>query len=320
MLTVGHGTRLPSDRVADALGAPASVVATSRAARLQQTIEQSAAALREADAVIVTGGAGLSASAGVDYTSEEIHARFFPDMAERGYRCMYEYIGGLPDDEQVKWGYLCRQVLEVRFGSKMITHATYDVLRRIVGAKETFCLTSNVDGLLHRNGHFDAERVVERQGTYSLLQCLDGCGGKPWPSLPVLERLHAGIQPDGRTTADLPTCPNCGSSNVFFNVRGGSWFDETPRREAEAAFRAFCDELVDSTKRVVVLEIGCGFNTPTVIRSPNETLTARLGDRGTLIRVSLDHAQVPEGIEGHSISVPYDATTWLEGVDRALVL
>ena len=301
--------------LADALGVTPTALESSEASRIGTLGRAAAEALAGADAVLITCGAGLSAAAGIDYTSEEIHAEFFPDMVDRGYSRMYDYIGNAPTDPAVLWGYLARQVKHVRFGQDMIVRDTYDLLKQAVGDTPYFCLTSNVDGLLHRNGHFDADRVVERQGTYSLLQCLEPtCASSPWPSEPELDRLAAGLNPDGTTSAPPPVCPSCGSSNVFLNVRGGDWFDESPRKAGEAALSAFLSSLPPSTS-LVVLEIGCGFNTPTVIRVPNEQLTARFSPSATLIRCSWDHAHVPDGVlESSSILADCDAHQFLQSV------
>ncbi|KNC52114.1 appr-1-p processing domain-containing protein [Thecamonas trahens ATCC 50062] len=299
--------------LAAALGLESSTTEAAAAARTEAIVARVAAALAAADGVLVTCGAGLSAAAGVDYTSAEVHARFFPDMVARGYTNMYQYIGGAPRDPAVKWGYLARQVKEVRFGTDMIVHDTYDRLRTLVGDLPYFCLTSNVDGLLHRLGHFDPRRVVERQGSYALMQCLESeCSSEPWPSEPELDRLRASLADDGTTSAPPPVCPVCGSENVFLNVRGGAWFDERPREAAEADLAAFLDGFaVDDN--LIVLEIGVGYNTPTVIRRPNEQLVAR--QRGaTLIRINTDHAHAPEAIESQTVLVPMDANAFLRAI------
>jgi hypothetical protein len=44
--------------------------------------------------------------------------------------------------------------------------------------------------------------------------------------------------------------------------------------------------MTSHTLSVVILELGCGYNTPVVLRIPNELLAIKLGDRSTLIRVS----------------------------------
>ena len=48
-------------------------------------IAQAAEAIRSADALLIGAGAGLSAAAGYDFTSEERFARNFPGMLQYGF-------------------------------------------------------------------------------------------------------------------------------------------------------------------------------------------------------------------------------------------
>ena len=48
-------------------------------------IAQAAEAIRSADALLIGAGAGLSAAAGYDFTSEERFARDYPGMLQHGF-------------------------------------------------------------------------------------------------------------------------------------------------------------------------------------------------------------------------------------------
>ena len=279
--------------------------------KLRSPAKKAAILLQRADYVIVTGGAGLSAAAGIDYNDEDLFANFFPDMVQHSpLRCMYDIMspyGGQLKPERL-WGYLARQVGEVRFGSAMIMQNTYDMVKQLVGDRSYFCVTSNVDGLLHRLGHFDANRVWEKQGSYANMQCRSNPRHPVWPSQPILKDMRAHLKEDGTTAAKLPACPTCNSSNVFLQVRGGGWFTEQPQQVQQNAFRKFVST-VGADQRVVILELGSGFNTPSVIRFPNETMAARAN--WSLVRVSLDHAEVPSSIRNSSVSVRADINAFL---------
>jgi hypothetical protein len=56
------------------------------------------------------------------------------------------------------------------------------------------------------------------------------------------------------------------------------------------------ESLVDSNLNVVILEIGAGFNTPTVTRFPAESFARNLGDRAKFCRINPTEAQVPEDL------------------------
>jgi hypothetical protein len=58
---------------------------------------------------------------------------------------------------------------------------------------------------------------------------------------------------------------------------------------------------LDSNRTVAVLEIGAGFNTPTVTRWPVESFVRDLGLRGRLIRINPSDSQVPTDINAVGI-------------------
>ena len=53
--------------------------------RSDPRIAQAAEAIRSADALLIGAGAGLSAAAGYDFTSEERFARDYPGMLQYGF-------------------------------------------------------------------------------------------------------------------------------------------------------------------------------------------------------------------------------------------
>lgn len=204
----------------------------------------------------------------------------------------------------LKWGYISRQMNEVRFKNDMVVNDTYDLVKDFIGTpKNLFVMTSNVDGLLHRNGHFPFEKVCETQGTYSLLQCFAKCKEDAyWPSKPVIDKMLNAMGKDGTTAEEPPTCPFCGGA-AFLNVRGGSWYNENPAEEARKNFQKFVNNVKnDPNANLAIVEMGAGFNTPIVLRIPNEYLVRELKSRGTLIRINLDHAECPGDISALSIS------------------
>ena len=261
--------------------------------------------IKNADAILVTAGAGLSASAGLDYTDTELFAKLFPDMVERGFSCMYEFIGNSLTDPLVIWGYLCRQITQARFNWPL--HPVYHKLLDIVKRKPYFVCTTNADGMFERHS-FDKNHIYTPQGDYSLLQCRARCTEQVWDSEPIFKELLSVVdEKTGLITnpALIPKCKNCGGS-VFLNVNGGSFFIQTHRKEKKRQYLAFLQKY--ENKNLVVMDIGTGFNTPSVIRWPAEEIT-RNGNNTHLIRIngSSKHAVVPNDIKEKSVELPMDA-------------
>lgn len=80
-------------------------------------------------------------------------------------------------------------------------------------------------------------------------------------------------------------------------VQDSAWY------EAERRFGEFVTRSLD--RKLVLLELGVGFNTPTIIRFPFERMT-REHDNITLIRLNLDQAVIPESLGSRVIGINAD--------------
>ena len=80
-------------------------------------------------------------------------------------------------------------------------------------------------------------------------------------------------------------------------VQDSAWY------EAERNFSEFVTNAMDS--KLVLLELGVGFNTPTIIRFPFEKMT-REHDNITLIRLNLNQAVIPESLGSRVIGINAD--------------
>ena len=151
--------------------------------RSDPRIAQAAEAIRSADALLIGAGAGLSAAAGYDFTSEERFARAYPGMLQYGFTQKIQMMANFSVGENLLWGYYLQNVAETRFDASE-PHPVYQTLRQISDQfTEWFVVTTNVDALFERNG-FDPQRVYSPQGDYGLGQCRRPCTPNTWPSKP----------------------------------------------------------------------------------------------------------------------------------------
>ncbi len=262
--------------------------------------------LDDAESVLVTAGAGLTAAAGINYADTELFAREFPAMLQYGFTAQYQFIGFTDWDPELQWGYWAAHVDLVRF--RWPPTRTYETLERItsmVGPEGRFVLTSNVDAMFERNG-FPADRVHTPQGDYALLQCITPCTRQVWPWKPQIDAIVAATDPDTQRLTDsslIPRCPNCGET-VFPNVRGDASFIEDHFAPTADGFHRWLQD--HRSTRGVVIEVGAGFNTPSVIRWPSETIVENL-EGWRLIRVNMTHPDIPDSLEGRAVGLGGDA-------------
>ncbi|KOG09545.1 NAD-dependent protein deacetylase of SIR2 family [Streptomyces viridochromogenes] len=265
--------------------------------------------LEEADRVLIAAGAGLSAAAGYDYGDTERFRELFPALYRLGLRS--RYLLGVPLPTDMMWGYWAVHIDDIRYDPE--PNPLYRKLRELVGHRDHWVMTSNVDALFARNG-FEADRIFTPQGDYGRLQCAVPCSRDTWPSRPFLDAILASYDRDtGRVTDPaLPCCPRCGA-DIFPNVRVGPEFVDDAHLPAGRRLVQWLDDApTDST--LLVLEIGAGFNTPGVIRHPTENLV-RQTPRARLVRINPAHPDVPSDLGERALSVPLGGDRLLDGLE-----
>jgi len=231
-------------------------------------------------------------------TDTESFAQNYPAMLQYGYKAKAELLGcfhlGLP----LCLGYYFAHVREVRYCEG--PQEVYSKLLDLMGGKENyFVITTNVDGLFEKNG-FDKNKIYTPQGDYALMQCLKPCTNETWTTLPIIEKHLPTIDPKTHKLPEdgVPKCPNCGGP-IFFNVRGGDWFIHKPYEAQAKKYNAWIQE--NKNKRLLVIDIGSGFNTPVWIRFPSENLVYH-NEKANLVRINLHHPEVPDEIADRSLS------------------
>jgi NAD-dependent SIR2 family protein deacetylase len=285
-------------------------VTPARIEELEQAAPAIARWIREADRVVIGAGSGLSAAAGLDFADQADFAARFPALVKRGLKAAYEMIGYSDLSAAAFWGFWSVHVAQMRFVDGR--NPVYGALRRLVAGKDCFVLTSNVDAMFARNG-FDPDRIWSIQGDYAFMQCLRPCTTEVWPSEPVLQRALAAIDPATQEVADtecIPRCIRCGG-DVFMNVRGGHWFVDEPYHPQLERWRQWTSE--ESNERLLLLDLGSGFNTPGVIRWPMERMAMRVGS-ARLVRINLHDAGVPRELGERALPVLSGAREAIEAV------
>jgi len=275
----------------------------------QDIVRQVARQIAEADFILVGAGAGMSADAGFDYHESVEFLRRYPYLREIGVHCRYDSIGFKWPTKTMQWAFYARHLQDILYTPPPNPKPYLD-LDSLTAHADRWVITSNADNLFLRMG-FNADRIWTRQGTYANLQCLTPCVEKVWDARPAMEQILPHI--DSRTgelpTEDLvPICPYC-KGDVFLNVRGGTWFVEKPFEVQQQKFQRWLGGV--SKGRLLAIEIGSGFSTPSVIRWPMEAIVAS-HPNAHLIRINPLHASVPKTISKRSTCLAISGASFLE--------
>ena len=237
-------------------------------------LDRAAEYIRKADSIIVGAGAGASAAAGIQYGCK----RFTDNFGE-----FIEKYGG-------------------HYMTDMYAAGFYPYPSEEAKNKEYFVLTTNVDHQFYKAG-FDEKRIFATQGDYGKIQCQKACHPKTYDAKGLFRKMDEARKNCLIPSELVPKCPVCGG-NMAMNLRCDNYFVEDEAwHEAADRYADFLKQNKD--KKVVLLELGVGFNTPIIIRFPFEKMV-RENLSYSLIRLNMDEAVVPESFGKRAIGIGGD--------------
>ena len=263
-------------------------------------IEKLRKTLREADAVVVGAGAGLSTAAGFTYSGERFQRHFADFIYKYGFTDMYS-AGFYPfPTEEEKWAYWSRHIYYNRYVPT--PKPVYDNLLKLLEDKDYFVITTNVDHQFQKAG-FDKQRLFYTQGDYGLFQCATPCHQKTYDNEEVVRRMIA-EQMDLRIPSELvPKCPVCGG-RMEVNLRSDETFVE------DEGWHAASERYADFIRRhlhdkILFLDLGSGGNTPIVFKIPFIRWTMQ-NPNAIYATVNLSEAFTVDQIKERSIVIDAD--------------
>ena len=269
----------------------------------EDQIDRAAKNIRKTDCVIIGAGAGASTAAGIQYGGKRFTDNFAEFIKKYGEYYMTDmYAAGFYPypSEEAKWGYWSKHALMNRFDPPALP--LYTELYDLVKNKEYFVLTTNVDHQFYKAG-FDEKRIFATQGDYGKIQCQKACHPKTYDAKDLFRKMDKARRDCLIPSELVPKCPVCGG-NMAMNLRCDNYFVEDEAwHEAADRYAGFLEQNKD--KKVVLLELGVGFNTPIIIRFPFEKMV-RENSSYSLIRLNMDEAVVPESFGERAIGIGGD--------------
>lgn len=290
---------------------------TSDSLPKSEQIEAVKKIISDADGVIIGAGAGLSTSAGFVYSGERFE-HYFSDFA-KAYHFSDMYSGGFYPYKTLEeyWAYWSRYIYINRYMNA--PKPVYEMLHKLVGDKDYFVLTTNVDHCFQKAG-FDKKRLFYTQGDYGLFQCSKPCCQKTYDNEESIRKmvLSQGYQIAEDGTLTLPDgvspkmtvpsklvlhCPNCGRP-MSMNLRAdGTFVQDEGWDQAAERYSEFLRR--HERLKMVFLELGTGFNTPGIIKYPFWQMTAQ-NPNATYVSINLGEAFAPDEIQKRSICINED--------------
>ena len=270
-----------------------------------EPLERLKAALRDCDAVVIGAGSGLSTAAGFTYNGERFK-KYFSDFAAK-YDIKDMYSGGFypfatPEEH---WAYWSRYIYINRYQDA--PKPVYDDLLKLVADKDYFVITTNVDHCFQKAG-FDKRRLFYTQGDYGLFQCSEPCCQETFDNEAVIRQMIERQENMKIPTELLPVCPHCGKP-LTMNLRSDDTFVEDEGWHAAAARYSEFLRRHENCK-TLFLELGTGYNTPTIVKYSFWRMTHQRPD-ATYACINLGEAYAPREIEKKAICINEDIGTVL---------
>lgn len=261
-----------------------------------------------ADAIVIGAGAGLSTSAGFDYSGERFE-KYFADFHKK-YGITDMYSGGFYPFETLNeyWAWWSRHILVNRYNAPV--GKPYSDLLKAVSDKDYFVLTTNVDHRFQLAG-FDKKRLFYTQGDYGLWQCSEPCCNETFDNenavrTMVKEQCNMKI-PDEL----IPRCPHCGKP-MAMNLRCDNSFVQ------DEGWHAAAERYEEFIRRhrnlhILFLELGVGFNTPRIIKYPFIQMTAE-NPKAIYACINMNEAYAPDEIADRAICIDGDIEKVIENI------
>jgi len=273
--------------------------------KLDNEIEKAKEVLQEADAILITAGAGMGVDSGLpDFRGTEGFWRAYPIAKKLGLR--FEELANprwFKTNPKLAWAFYGHRLNLYR---KTEPHEGFYILKKLGESKKGgyFVFTSNVDGQFQKAG-FDEKRIVEIHGSIHHLQCSVPCIDDIWSA----EGVEVEIDMENFEVKEpLPVCKHCGSVARPNILMFGDWEWISHRTDGqEFLFERWLERISDMDYRLVIIEIGAGKAVPTV-RITSERIAHQYD--GILIRINPRDYEVPSK---RYISIPLGG---LEGIRR----
>lgn len=263
-------------------------------------------AIHKADTILIGAGAGLSTAAGHIYSGE----RFYKNFADfhKKYNISDIYSGGFYPFETLEefWAWWSRQIYINRYDRDK--KAVYQNLLSLVKEKDYFVLTTNADHLFQDNG-FDKQRLFYTQGDYGLWQCSRACHKQTYDNEESVRKMYAQQENMKIPTELIPYCPKC-HAPMTMNLRKDGYFVQD--KGWDNALKRYVDFLKKhQNKAILLIELGVGLNTPSIIKYPFWELTAE-NKKAVYAYINLENNNCPENIQERAICIEYDIAESLE--------
>lgn len=168
--------------------------------------------------------------------------------------------------------------------------AAYEELYQLIQDKDYYIVTTLTDGAIYEMP-FDKNRIVAPCGNIHWRQCSKACTKDIWE--------------EGEVPDDI--CPHCKAPLTGNTLKAETYIEEgyLPRWKDYMKWQT-----CTINRSLVILELGEGFSTPTVMRWPFEKIIY-FNQKSKLYRINENFYQLPKEAEERGVSVHENSVRWM---------
>lgn len=169
--------------------------------------------------------------------------------------------------------------------------ASYEKLKELLQGRDYFIVTTVTDGKILESG-LDPAKIVAPCGNEMWRQCSKSCTKDIW---------EMGEVPDG-------LCPHCKAPLTGNTIKADQYIEEGYLPQWAAYTKWLTGTL---NKKLVILELGVGFQTPTVVRWPFEK-TAFFNQKSYMYRINEKFSQITEELKGRAEGIAENSVEFID--------
>lgn len=273
---------------------------------IEELIAKAKQFIKEADAVLITAGAGMGVDSGLpDFRGNEGFWKAYPIIASLNLD--FEEMANpkwFEKNPSLAWAFYGHRLNLYR---DTVPHDGFQMLLDLVKSKndDYFIYTSNVDGQFQKAG-FSSEKIVEVHGSIHHFQCSKNCKKEIWKA----DNKPIEIDMDKFEALTIPHCKFCEAVARPNILMFGDWsWNGFRSDEQEDRFYTWMQTIKEAKKKLAIIEIGAGTAIPTIRKSGEKF--AKKNKNIKLIRINPRDFYVNKYI---GFSIPCGAVKGLENL------
>lgn len=274
---------------------------------LNKVLESAANAIREAEVLLITAGAGMGVDSGLpDFRGDQGFWKAYPAL--KGYSFIdMANPEWFESDPHRAWGFYGHRLNLYR---KTQPHLGFQHLLKwsLDKQRPAFVYTSNVDGQFQKAG-FDPDLICECHGSIHHWQELKGRG-----QIALAESLRLEIDEQKvRLIGDLPVHPLLRGEVRPNILMFGDFYWQSERTDLQ--YDRFDEWFAQNqAAKVVVIEMGAGTTIPSVRRQGERLLD--YNEQARLVRINPRESQCATHYQKQCFSIPLGALEALSKIDE----